>query len=319
MNRKILKIGPATLAISLPTKWVKKFGVKKGQELDVEDQGNRLIIGTKSVSEKDSSVLDIKKLGSISPKIMGMLYKAGYNQIKVIYNENNKITYKGKTMSELELIKDTLDHLNGMQLWEISRNKNENYVVAVESSKVNPKEFNNVLNKLNLHLVGQAEQVLDLISGKRNNLYEIYLTERLVNQSADFCTRILVSFGHSDYNKSFQYYEFVTKLESIADKYHQIALYFENKSEKNIIPVIKKTIIFLNEIASLYRKFDYERIIHLTKEVENEIESYEDKIKRNWGGLISHNVSAILTDIYEIIELLYFLNYDYFATDNKDK
>jgi len=43
MKRKVSQIGPATLMVSLPSKWAKQFGVKKGSELEIEEKGNKLL------------------------------------------------------------------------------------------------------------------------------------------------------------------------------------------------------------------------------------------------------------------------------------
>ena len=44
MRRKIVQHGPATLTLSLPSGWAKKWGIKKGSELEVEELGKELRI-----------------------------------------------------------------------------------------------------------------------------------------------------------------------------------------------------------------------------------------------------------------------------------
>ena len=44
MKRKVVQQGPATLMISLPKDWVDENSVKKGQEMNIEPDGKRLII-----------------------------------------------------------------------------------------------------------------------------------------------------------------------------------------------------------------------------------------------------------------------------------
>src|SRR3989344_4527325 len=316
MNRKILRIGPATLAVSLPMKWVRKFGLKKGEEIEVEEQGSIIRVGARKGVEKEGAIVDVGSLGSMAPKVIGMLYKAGYRKIKAIYSLNNEIIYKGKKTSEINVVKDTLDYLNGMQLWEIGNSRKDNIITSLESSKVNPKEFDNVLAKLYLHLIAQGEQVRDFLFYNTKILDEIYLTERLINQSADFCIRILVVYGHERYDKSFQFYDIVTKLESTADKYLQIAIEFqkEKKVNKEIKIFIEKTIEFISQLNSLYLKFKYEKLIDLTKNVEKAISDYEREFKSK-GNLINYNLYSLLIDIYEIVEKLYFLNSEYFKDD----
>ena len=51
MKRNIVKQGHSTLMVSIPMKWVKKYNLKKGMQVDVEDNGRDLIISTKSELE----------------------------------------------------------------------------------------------------------------------------------------------------------------------------------------------------------------------------------------------------------------------------
>jgi len=46
MKRKIVQHGSSSLTITLPIKWVEKFGLKKGGELNVEENGPTLLIST---------------------------------------------------------------------------------------------------------------------------------------------------------------------------------------------------------------------------------------------------------------------------------
>jgi len=333
MKRKILQAGQATLAVSLPMPWAKKFNLKKGQELEVEEQGSSLKIKTTAMAEEDSATLNISSLHPISTKIIGMLYKAGYKKIKAIYTPNKKVIHRGKEVKELDMIKNTFDHLIGMQLWELGKektsepkrtglagelaNEEENYATVIESAKVNPKEFDNTFNKLYLHLIHQSEQIYEALSQNKDIFDEAYLAERLINQTADFCTRILVSYGHEEHKKTLQYYNLIDNLETIGDKYFYIALeQHENKTkfDKSNLEFFEKALRFIGESASVYRKFDFDKIKSLTKELDETISAYEAKIKKSKGkeNLISYNLYSIFLELYEMIEKLYFLNYDFF-------
>ncbi|OGJ16860.1 hypothetical protein A3K73_08925 [Candidatus Pacearchaeota archaeon RBG_13_36_9] len=317
MKRRILQAGQATLAVSLPMPWVKRFKLKKGQDIEVEEQGSSLKIKTAAMTEEDSAALNVSSLHPISTKIIGLLYKAGYKKIKALYSPNKTVIHRGKEVKEIDMIKNTFDHLIGMQLWELGKEKNENYAMVMESAKVNPKEFDNTFNQLYLHLIHQAEQVYEALSLNKDIFDEAYLAERLINQTADFCTRILVSFGHEEYKKTLQYYNLIDNLETIGDRYFYIALeQHENKTKinKEILEFFQKASGFIEESSSIYRKFDFDKIKSLTKELDETIKSYEYKIRKSKGkeNLVSYNLYSIFLELYEIIEKLYFLNYDYF-------
>ena len=46
MKRKVIQIADSTQLISLPRKWALKYGIKKGDELDVEEQGSNVLVST---------------------------------------------------------------------------------------------------------------------------------------------------------------------------------------------------------------------------------------------------------------------------------
>ncbi|MBI2449226.1 AbrB/MazE/SpoVT family DNA-binding domain-containing protein [Candidatus Pacearchaeota archaeon] len=316
MNRKILQVGPSTLAVSLPSSWTKKFNIKKGEELTLEEQGNSLRIKTSSPIEEESAKINVSLLHPFSTKIIGMLYRAGYKKIKAIYTPNKTVTHRGKQLKELDMIQNTFDHLTGMQLWELG-NEKEYYATIIESAKVNPKEFENILNKLYLHLIHQSEQIYNALLNNKDSFDEAYLTERLINQAQDFCIRILASHGHEDHKKTLHYNNLIYKLESIGDKYFQIALSHHKNKEKinpETLQYIEKAIAFIKESISLCRKFNFEKITSLIKELNESIKNYQEEIKKQEtkSTLISFNIYSILLEIYEIIEILFFLNHTYF-------
>jgi len=312
MNRKILRVGPVTMAISLPMDWAKRFNLKPSEELDVEIQGNSLRITTKSKMEEESATVNVTELYPISTKIIGMLYKAGYKKIKAIYTPNKSIEHRGKRIKELDMIRNTFDHLIGMQLWDLGKKGKGNYATVVESAKLDSKEFGNVLNKLILHVIHQSEHIYSSLQNKKDTLDETHLGERLINQTADFCIKILVSHGHEEPKKTLHYFALTNALESIGDKYFKIGLLHHNKVkiDKTSLKYLEKSTGYLRVSASLYRKFDMEKAKELTREIHNFIVDFEKNIQ----GLMSYQIYSILSGIYELMEIILFLNYNAFKS-----
>lgn len=316
MNRKILPAGPVTLAVSLPSSWVKRFNLKKGEELYVEEQGSSLRISTQKIVEEESALVNVKALMPFTTKIIGILYQMGYKKIKAIYNPQAMVYHRNKQVSELDMIKNTFSHLTGMQLWEIKKNGQESFAVAVQKAQVESKEFENTFHQLYFHLLNQAEQVIEVFSGRQVVLEECYVVETLINQTADFCMRILVSLGYPEYQKTSVYYTYTWYLESIGDKYYSLISNFyrtREKIEPKTMALIKESLEFLRETASLQRKFELGKIILLTKKMESITKDYEKFIgAKKKVDLYSYDIYFIIKETYELIEIIYCLNYDYF-------
>ena len=62
MRRKVLQIAESTQLISLPRKWTLKYNIQKGDELEVEENGNKIQISTEKVQEPGNIEVDITGL-----------------------------------------------------------------------------------------------------------------------------------------------------------------------------------------------------------------------------------------------------------------
>ena len=66
MQRKVNQIGPSTLMVSLPSKWVKRYNVKKGDSLELffDLQENAIFL---LINGRDGVKGGTRDCGSLSP------------------------------------------------------------------------------------------------------------------------------------------------------------------------------------------------------------------------------------------------------------
>ena len=64
MKRKLVSQGRATLTISLPSKWLKTFALKAGDEVDIEEKGAELILKTEKGVTIEKTEVDVKEFGT---------------------------------------------------------------------------------------------------------------------------------------------------------------------------------------------------------------------------------------------------------------
>ena len=83
MKRKVTQIADSTQLISLPRRWALQHNVKKGDELEVEEQENRLMISTNNEPHLETAELNIDDLEPLTSRIIHALYKRGVDEIKV--------------------------------------------------------------------------------------------------------------------------------------------------------------------------------------------------------------------------------------------
>ena len=70
MKRKIVQHGCSSLTITLPFPWVRKFNLKKGDELEVEEQGHTLLVSTQKDTSADKKVVDTTEFGLFTKKLI---------------------------------------------------------------------------------------------------------------------------------------------------------------------------------------------------------------------------------------------------------
>ena len=92
MKRKIIELGHKCMVMSLPIKWVSENNLKKGLELDVVAEGQKLVISpaerVKKPIEIELWIKDARE--SAARTILVNAYRAGYDRLAVHYSGNKK-------------------------------------------------------------------------------------------------------------------------------------------------------------------------------------------------------------------------------------
>lgn len=100
--RKIVKTGQNTMIISLPTTWIKKNQIEKGQMLEVEESGDVLKIYPTEKAQKSLKVkLNDEGYWYIN-RILRKIYAAGYDIVEVNYSQESQIEHIRKSVGFLD-------------------------------------------------------------------------------------------------------------------------------------------------------------------------------------------------------------------------
>ncbi len=113
MRRKLIKQGAGGYTISLPIKWVRDHGLEPGEEIDLVEEGNALkVLSTHpNLSIKSTTLVVEKASFKFYRSMIGGLYRAGYDEIRVEFKDSSVL---------LELQK-TIDLLPGYELLDIMK------------------------------------------------------------------------------------------------------------------------------------------------------------------------------------------------------
>ncbi len=256
MKRKVILLAKKTFVVSLPSKWVKKYGIKKGDELEVTDRSSSIVFSTQSQSDLKKTSIDITNTNERTLRwLLSSLHKKGYDEIELFYDDNNKPPIIQ------ELIKDLFIG------FAIVHQSNKRCVVRAISQE-RDNEFENILRRAWRVTISMADSVLEYIEQDRQKqLKELITLEKTNNQLTNFCERMLNKKGHLDHTKTCFYYVIAWNLEKVCDDYKYICeLMSENKTKvsKDSIIFLKETNNFLREYYDTFYAFDLNKLNELS-------------------------------------------------------
>jgi phosphate uptake regulator len=252
MKRKVIQLAGKTLVVSLPSKWAKKYNVRKGNEVEVSEQEKKLVIQTQSKQARVTKVLDAKDLKTMLCRTIGALYKAGYDEIEITYH----------SPSQYSTIRDVLNKT--CMGYEIIRHGQRTLLIR-DISLLQPQEFDNILRRLFLTLLSSADDALEYIKqGNLKGMEEVSLRDPIINKYSDLCRRILNMQGCGSMVKTNSYYYICEQLERIGDAYRDFMVFLVynkiKKMDNATIALVAKINQYLRKFYELFYKFDFKKL-----------------------------------------------------------
>jgi len=307
MKRKVIQIADSTQLISLPRKWTIEHGIKKGDELDVEESGNKIIIHTEKIPESGSIEKDISNLDRDSLMfLIRCLYIRGYDEIRLKFDKQTTHHYKaGKEVTVISAIHEEVNRLNGAEIIE----QKENYCVIKDLSEGTIKEFDSVLRRIFLLLIDANN---DLIEGVKRGDYALLDTinekHNTVTKFAAYDLRLLNKFGYTDSKKTTSLYGILSSVDMIIDIITYCARYIINnklvantkiKLSKESIAILSTIHNALKEYHEFFYNFNLEKMEKLSANRSETLEKIRRTIKT-----FSNSEILILTSMEQIFEII---------------
>lgn len=283
MKRKVSRVGPTTLMVSLPSKWVKTYGIKKGDELNIEESGKTLTLKSEDSRSFERISVDVSDLNERLIKwTISALHKTGYDEIEVTYSGQIAL----KTIQEM--VKEVL---MGFAIVDQSDKK----VVLRSIAQDVPAEFEATLRRAFLVTLSLAENSLELIKNKKfDELPSLVNLEWTNNQLTNFCERIINKHKLENEKTMSFLYVITWNLEKICDYYKHICnLNFDNKE------VNKEVLSFYREVNELLKKF-YETFYNFEISKLSNIYDISKNLQVKGYKIIDKH-PVLISHIYEIL------------------
>lgn len=291
MKRKLVKQGASTMMISLPTKWIKENKLDKGDEIDLEERNNNLIIGT-SMKEKKEIIIEINEENKKDiENLLTHIYRRGFD----------KIIFNGSYKDSLKNIRSVVsDLLLGFEITQSSQNS-----ITIENlSEPTGQKFDLMLKK-SFQIVEETQNIVnnDFEQNKLINLEEIIDLKKQHDRFLLFCRRLL---SREKNDKSLlSSWEILNFLMHIEHRYYYLYKYAsEGKLEKskNILELLNGLKEYFKLYSSAY--FDSNaNAIHKINNMKKEYYfgkciEYLEKSKGRQSVLLSY-----IRELYRIIQL----------------
>ncbi len=255
MRRKVIQIAESTQLISLPRKWCIQYGLKKGDELNVIEDGARIIVSPQDDEAKVEKInLSVDKFGKFTFRSIAALYKAGFDEIELSFKSAQNLDLLPKFLTE---------DLPGFEVFD----HNENKYLIKSISKANAEEFDSALRRIFLITLSMSNNVVEILKNPKlrdEKINNIIAMESTTNRLCNFCERLLNKKGLTPQRKTPFVYTIIWELEKYSDQLKYLCQYLKEDSKvvfsKESIALFEDAMKVFEMFYNQYYKFNEENI-----------------------------------------------------------
>ena len=235
IKRKVIQIANSTQLVSLPRKWALRNGVKKGDEIDVKEDGNKIIVSTEAQEDNEKTTLNLTTAEKFLRRSLDVLYRYGYDEVEVKYEDP----------AIVELLQKSTNELLGFEI--VSQGPNSCIIKNIASGA--EADFGNVLRRLFIMIDSMLKDCYSYIESKDyESLKKIKHFDTVINKFTNFSERILNKKGYKEFKKTSFMYFIVCGLEQISDELREMSDYLYEASTKS-----KSKVMVSREVLDIYK------------------------------------------------------------------
>lgn len=240
MRRKLSQIGPSSLMISIPSKWAKKQNLSKGDEIEILEQPQQLILTKVSKASIPRSVsiswenCDISTAG----RLFRVAYRTGADEIHITF-EPFLQGINNESIPTKTFIMNILEEYIGVELMDIGKTTCR----IKEISLVKKEELQTILRRIFFTILNNSNTLLNAFikndEASFNDLSTI--ADRSINRLTEYCNRILGKYQYEYAESSMYFYRILTNFERLGDRIKFIASSLQNSTrQKNFQSILEK-------------------------------------------------------------------------------
>lgn len=211
MRRKVNRVGQNTLTVSLPSDWVKKQGLKQGDELEVDCKGNSIQIYHGKNKVRSDVSISIPAVEDFRKRLLMGPFLAGYDIFHVKFDES-EVFFKIQKCVEA--------YLFGFEIVNSGRKSCTIQNMAEGKSSELQSTFRHYFFKVK-DVIGRLCESLE--KKERSELAHVLIIDQSVDKLCLLIRRILNVQGFKDESVSNRVYYITNLLETISDRCRDIA------------------------------------------------------------------------------------------------
>jgi phosphate uptake regulator len=258
--RKLISFGKTSYVLSIPKSWIQKNNLHKGSLVSMDEKEGNLVLmpHTENRKTERKTEIDLSNLNPIISRILHALYKVGYDEVKLKYEERGT----------LETIHQMLhDEMIGFEIIE----QKPGYARIKTVAGGIETEFDNILRRTFLLLKSMLEGILEAVEKEDlTTIKSLRLMERNNNKYTGFCRRIMNRGEFKDSSKITYMYCLIEELEKLADQGKYFCDHLRSKNniktiEKEVKEVYKDVVEMYTRLYELHYKYDITKAAELFK------------------------------------------------------
>lgn len=274
-----MKQGPATLMVSLPSKWAKANRMDKGGEVEMEEQGTRLIISAdKKKAKKEISLNLSSGVESSARTIITNVYREGYDYVKVSFVKK-------------EILKVIEDSVRGSLLGFEVIKKGEGFCVIENITEPAKEQFDNIFSKMLMNIDELFDLTKARLSGEGKEDFEE--VEQRIKQFDNFCRRIVAKEGSDKAELKLTFHSEL--IHAQRELYHLLRFLQKNKVKvgKAEIELLDDCKVMFDRLKEAYTEKKIEKIEHMHELEEKGYKKGYSIINKADAVVVHHIINAM--------------------------
>jgi len=292
MKRKVIKQGNNTLTITLPKDWTEKFNVKAGDEIDLNETENGIILNTEYHKKQKSIDINIDHLERLAlAKLLVACFEQGYDKITLHFSKQKIVSWSHGN----EDITDTINFFVGRLIgFEVISQTSKSITIGNLSEKLT--KFEDILSRLFFLIEEYIKHLIDAIkTGEYNDLKQGENRHDNITKFVALASRIVFEENLYNKNQAVNYFTILNYLDKVTDfiRYaYKNTLTHKRRLSKETLVLAQKSFDYFELYRHFFYKPDYSLINQLDDkrgEIKNlflKSENYEKSITAQFESMV---------------------------------